>query len=57
MNLKAFFVVPDVLSLIGIFEESQSGSRALRLTEDVWHQKYEYKKEGFQSYLKYSSKF
>ena len=31
-----------------------SGSRALRLTEDVWHQKYENKKEGLQNYLEYS---
>ena len=31
-----------------------SGSRALGLTEDVWHQKYENKKEGLQNYLEYS---
>mgnify|MGYP006863692882 CR=1 FL=1 len=31
-----------------------SGSRALGLTEDVWHQKYENQKEGFENYLKYS---
>ena len=30
------------------------GSRALGLTEDVWHQKYENKKEGLQNYLEYS---
>ena len=36
------------------FEKSQSGSGAHGLTEDVWHQKYENKKEGFQSYLNYS---
>ena len=32
------------------------GSRALGLTEDVWHQKYENKKEGLQNYLEYSFK-
>ena len=32
-----------------------SGSRALRLTENVWHQKYENKKEGLQNYLEFSS--
>ena len=31
-----------------------SGSRALRLTENVWHQKYENKKEGLQNYLEFS---
>ena len=30
-----------------------SGSRALGLTEDVWHQKYENKKEGLQNYLEH----
>ena len=30
------------------------GSRALGITEDVWHQKYEIKKEGLQNYLEYS---
>ena len=29
----------------------QTGSGALRLTGDVWHQKYENKKEGFKNYL------
>ena len=31
-----------------------SGSRALRLTENVWHQKYGNKKEGLQNYLEFS---
>ena len=30
-----------------------SGSGALRLTENVWHQKYENKKEGLQNYLEF----
>ena len=33
-----------------------SGSRALGLTEDVWHQKYENKKEVLQNYIEYSFK-
>ena len=35
---------------------SGSGFRALRITEDVWHPKYENKKEGFWNYRKHSSK-
>ena len=31
-----------------------TGSRALRLTENVWHQTYENKKEGLQNYLELS---
>ena len=34
--------------------ENQPGSGALGLTEDVYHQKYENKKEGLNNYLKYS---
>ena len=33
-----------------------SGSRALQLTENVWHQKYENKKEDLQNYLEFSFK-
>ena len=36
------------------FIRTGSGSRALWHTEDVWHQEYENKKEGFQNYLEYS---
>ena len=32
----------------------RTGSRALGLTEEVWQQKYENKKEGLQNYLEYS---
>ena len=32
----------------------QTGSGALRLKGDTWHQKYSIKKEGFKNYLNYS---
>ena len=53
-NLQVFFCI-FLCSIDVLDPENQpwSGSRALGLTEDVWHQKYENKKEGFQNYLEY----
>ena len=49
ITLKAFFFV-STINALDPANQSQSG--ALGLTEDVWHQKYELRKDLF--YLKYS---
>ena len=59
-NFEAFFIVFILLvsrrsiDVLDSGNQSGSGSRALGITEDVWHQKYDNKKEGFQNYLEYS---
>ena len=61
LYLYLLFFVSDVTLMSYVDPENQpgfirtgSGSRALGLTKDVWHQKYENKKEGLQNYLEYS---
>ena len=48
-NLQVFFFVFFIFcvrrSIDVLDPENQPGSRALGLTEDVWHQKYENKKK------------
>ena len=59
-NLQVLFFVFLILfvrrSIDALDPENQpgAGSEALRLTENVWHQKYENKKEGLQNYLEFS---
>ena len=66
-NLKVFFFVVFIFcvkrSIDVLDPENQpgsgfirTGSGALGLTEDVWYQKYENKKEGLPNYLEYSLK-